>query len=527
MNNSYKIWLVILSVVLTGLFFGNAGRAIDKIQESRVAETAREMVVSGDWVIPHYNGELRLQKPPLPYWLTAVSYKVFGVNEGAVRIPSAIFAVMLAILVFIWAKQETDINIATNIVLVLMTSFISLRYFRSGEADTTLLFFITMACYAGYHLVRSISISNETSGIVTSKRYALLLMVALGLGFLTKGPAAIAIPLLSVLIFAYLQYGAKHCLSTLKRLINPVGIIIFIITASAWYVWILTTMPEIAAHFLGKQVDETFVSGTHQQPIYWYLQHAIDFFAPWSLLLIPTGIWCYKHRPLPTMIHFSVIWLAVVFVLLTFTVNKQTQYALLFAPPIAMMIGYYLKQTQIKSIANAKFYQFNRVIFWLLCAAIIVGLIVAAPKHVLVDFNPVYWILMLIIPLLANKLLKLSTLSTPILLAAVLATTGYLFAEQYITKEANKSDIKMLMQTAANKHELYNKLALYQSKPGDGAVSFYASRPIKTVDEKQLAELLKVEPQLWLISKEKPELPNAQLAEEHTQGKWTLWKVSR
>lgn len=515
-----------LSVVLTGLLFGNTGRAVDKIQESRVAETAREMAVLGDWVIPHYNGELRLQKPPLPYWLTAVSYKVFGVNEGAVRFPSAIFAVLLAMLVFIWAKQETDTNIASSIVLVLTTSFISLRYFRSGEADSTLLFFITMACYAGYYLVQSITAigkasSNVTNSAVANKRYALLLMAALGLGFLTKGPAAIAIPLLSVLIFAYLQYGAGQCLATLKLLMNPLGIIIFIMIAFAWYVWILTTMPDIAAHFFGKQVDETFVSGTHQQPVYWYLQHAIDFFAPWSLLLIPTGIWCYKHRPLPKIIHFSVIWLAVVFVLLTFTVNKQMQYALLFEPPIAMMIGYYLQQTQIKTTANAKFYQFNRVIFWLLCAAVIAGLFLAELRHVLVDFNPIYWILMLTIPLLAKKLFKLSALSTPTLLAAVLATTGYLFAEQYLTKEANKSNVKTLMQTATG----YS--ALYQAKPGDGAVSFYASRPIKVVDEKQLVEFLKVEPQLWLISKEKPELPNVQLAEVHTEGKWTLWKVSR
>ena len=516
MSNFYKIWIVILSVILTGLLFGNAGRAVDKIQESRIAETAREMVVSGDWVIPHYNGELRLQKPPLPYWLTAVSYKVFGVNEGAVRIPSTIFAVLLAMLVFIWAKQETDVNIATNIVLVLMTSFIGLRYFRSGEADTTLLFFVSLACYAGYNLVQSI-VQHTTA----KKKFVLLFMAALGLGFLTKGPAAIAIPLLTVLLFAYLQYDVKQSLLSMKSLANPFGIIIFIVIAFAWYIWILTTMPDAAAHFLGKQVDETFVSGTHQQPIYWYLQHAIDFFAPWSLLLIPAGIWCYQHRPLPKIIHFSLIWLAVVFFLLTFTVNKQTQYALLFAPPIAMIIGYYVQQTLAKTAVNAKFYQFNRVIFWLLCIAVVAAVIVAARKHALVGINPVFWILMLVTPLLAKKLLKLNTPSTPILLAAVLATTGYLFAEQYLTKEDNKSDIKTLMQTAVSKS------ALFQAKPGDGAVSFYASRPIKAIDDKQLAELLKTEPQLWLISKEKPELQNVQLAEEHTEGKWTLWKISQ
>ena len=59
-----------LSVLLAGLFLGNTDRAVDKIQEARIAETAREMVVDGDWLVPHYNGEVRLQKPPLTYWLT-------------------------------------------------------------------------------------------------------------------------------------------------------------------------------------------------------------------------------------------------------------------------------------------------------------------------------------------------------------------------------------------------------------------------------------------------------------------------
>ncbi len=499
-----KIWVVMLSIMLTGLLFGSSGRAIDKIQESRIAETAREMVVLNEWVVPHYNGELRLQKPPLTYWLTATSYKLFGISALSARLPSALFALLTAWLMFVWAKREINLNVACNIVLILMSSFIGLRYFRSGEADTVLIFFISLACYAGFSLLEA-----------TSKHVVWLLMLALGLGFLTKGPAAIAIPLVTIVIYAF---SIKR-LSALKSLANPVGLTIFAVTAFAWYAWILLMMPDIAQHFFSHQVDETFISGTHKQPIYWYLAHALDFFAPWSLLLIPAGIWCYKNRPLPKLMHFSFIWLGVVFVLLTFTVNKQTQYALLLLPPVVIFLGYYLE------VATGKFYQFNRVIFWLLCVAVLVIISVAIRKQglavVLATPYSAALLLLMLASLLLKKMLNVSSPKLPVLIAAVLAVFIYLFSEQYLTKDAANSDIKTLMQVAGA------KAVLYQAVPGDGAVSFYAERPIKPLTEQQMQVLAGTQAELWLVSKHKPVVTNLRLSAEVQAGGWTLWKLTK
>lgn len=499
-----KIWVVMLSIMLTGLLFGSSGRAIDKIQESRIAETAREMVVLNEWIVPHYNGDLRLQKPPLTYWLTAISYKLFGVSALSARLPSALFSLLTAWLMFAWAKREINLNAACNIVLVFMSTFIGLRYFRSGEADTVLIFFISLACYAGFALFET-----------TNKRVVWLLMLALGLGFLTKGPAAIAIPLFTIVIYAYL---IKR-LSALKSLLSPIGLTVFAITAFAWYAWILLRMPDIAQHFFSHQVDETFISGTHKQPIYWYLAHALDFFAPWSLLLISAGIWCYKNKPLPKLIHFSFIWLTVVFVLLTFTVNKQTQYALLLLPPVVIILGYYLE------VATGKFYQFNRIIFWLLCVAVLAVIAVAIHKQgldvVLARPYIAALLFLMLVPLLLKKLLKVSSPKLPVLIAAVLAIFIYLFSEQYLTDEVGKSDIKTLMRVARTKAEIY------QAMPGNGAVSFYAERPIKPLNEQQMQLLTTTQPELWLVSKHKPVVTKVQLNAEAQVGDWTLWKLTK
>ena len=82
MMNSLKSLLVLAALILPALLINLGDRPIYKIQEVRIAETAREMLASGDWVVPRYNGELRLQKPPLPYWLTAASYRLAGVRPA-------------------------------------------------------------------------------------------------------------------------------------------------------------------------------------------------------------------------------------------------------------------------------------------------------------------------------------------------------------------------------------------------------------------------------------------------------------
>src|ERR1700730_14000334 len=73
--------------------------------DSTHAEAAREMVVSGDYVTLHINGVRYLEKAPLPYWLVAFSYKIFGVNEFSTRLPMALSILMLGLLAFWWGRR--------------------------------------------------------------------------------------------------------------------------------------------------------------------------------------------------------------------------------------------------------------------------------------------------------------------------------------------------------------------------------------------------------------------------------------
>src|SRR5919202_857487 len=96
-------WLAILWLLLIGFlaFFWNLGNTglIDET-EPLFAEAARQMTVTGDWITPYFNGITRFDKPPLIYWLMAIAYSTFGVNEFAARLPSALAGLALTSLCF-------------------------------------------------------------------------------------------------------------------------------------------------------------------------------------------------------------------------------------------------------------------------------------------------------------------------------------------------------------------------------------------------------------------------------------------
>ena len=96
----------ILFIVLLGLYcLGNSTLPLIDRDEPRFAEASREMLQSGDWVIPRVNGEYRFDKPPLIYWCQVGAMRLFGQNDFAVRFPSTAFAAATAVLIAAWGRR--------------------------------------------------------------------------------------------------------------------------------------------------------------------------------------------------------------------------------------------------------------------------------------------------------------------------------------------------------------------------------------------------------------------------------------
>ncbi len=480
-HSSLKAFLVLLFLLVPALLLNLGDRPVYKIQEVRVAETAREMLDNRDWIVPRYNGELRLQKPPLPYWLTAVSFLVAGVNEFAARLPAVLFSLASVLLLWHWMRREHDIRFAANTVMVLVFSYIGLRYFRSGEADAILLFFITASCKIGFDLLHGQPRDCQK----------ILFGLCLGMGFLSKGPAALAIPLLTLAGYGLIAKRVGQPLPiTFIRLFSLSGTMLLAFVAFGWYASILWLHPEAGQAFFSKQVDDTFISGTHMKPAWWYLARWFEFFAPWSVLLLPASWQSYRQRAdLPAPVLFAWIWLGVVLVLLTLTINKQMQYALLFAPPAAIILGHYLAH------ASGKFVSLNRVLFGLFCLTAAIATILALRKSPSIP-EALPWLSITIMPLAIKLLLAETRISLPVLLVSSFSIMTYLYTEANLAKEPRKVAAQELMVKAQNLDPLYQ----LKSSLNDGTLSFYARRVVAPVTLKEAEQMLADRSPIWLAS---------------------------
>jgi 4-amino-4-deoxy-L-arabinose transferase-like glycosyltransferase len=269
-------WAAIL-LIFAAVYLGSAfSPALQDDADSSHAEAAREMMVSGDYVTLHINGVRYLEKAPLIYWLVAVSYRIFGVNEFATRLPTLLSMFLLVLLGFQWGRQAFGIRAGTYAALFVTTGagFYLFTRILIPEALLSLLiaasfyFFVTALddpaqvwrWYAGY--------------------------ACLALAVLTKG----LIPLVFVGITAVAYVLISGDWRRWREFRIPSGLLLFFFIAAPWHILAGIRNPrffwfyfvnEHFLRFLGKRypVDYNKVPAA----LYWSL-HLVWLF-PWSLYL--------------------------------------------------------------------------------------------------------------------------------------------------------------------------------------------------------------------------------------------------
>jgi 4-amino-4-deoxy-L-arabinose transferase-like glycosyltransferase len=169
-ERSRGVSYVALAIVFLSVYFGALfSPALLDDADSTHAEAAREMFVTGDYVTLHVNGVRYLEKPPLPYWLVAASYHVFGVNEFATRLPMALSVLLLGLLGVVWGRRAlgeragiyTGLFVYTSAGVFLFTRILIPDVLLSLLIAASLYFFLTALetpsevwrWYAGYTCV--------------------------------------------------------------------------------------------------------------------------------------------------------------------------------------------------------------------------------------------------------------------------------------------------------------------------------------------------------------------------------------
>src|SRR5439155_2430156 len=122
--------------------------------EPRFAEASREMIQRADYVVPYFNNQLRLDKPPLAYWAQIASYRIFGENDFAARFPSVVAAALTALSILAWGSRVGGQKVGWWAAIVFTLSLQTFVHAKAAVADMWLVLFVTLAHWSGYELLR-------------------------------------------------------------------------------------------------------------------------------------------------------------------------------------------------------------------------------------------------------------------------------------------------------------------------------------------------------------------------------------
>jgi 4-amino-4-deoxy-L-arabinose transferase-like glycosyltransferase len=313
------------------LFFFHLGtRPLWDGDEGMHATTSKDMVLSGDWITPTFNGEKFYDKPVLYNWFVSLSFLVFGFTEFAARLPSVILGTGCVMVVYLLGRTMFGPMVGFLSGVILATSGEHLILSRVVVHDIALAFFITLSLfffYIGFKEGRD------------RKRYVLLLYASAGFAVLAKGPVGVLLPLLIIGLFLLLQKR----LSFLRELWSLWGILLFFAIAAPWYVLISLENRDYFSYFFIHQNVMRFLSSKtiHQEPFYYYFPILLGGFLPWSFFLpvaLLRGIrGLFKERD--ERIVFLVLWFLVIFLFFSAASSKLPTYLFPLFPAISLLVG--------------------------------------------------------------------------------------------------------------------------------------------------------------------------------------------
>jgi 4-amino-4-deoxy-L-arabinose transferase-like glycosyltransferase len=303
------------------------------IDEGNNAEAARDMAESGDWVVPHFNNQVRYDKPVLLYWLQAAAYAACGVNEFAARLPSALAALLAVLLTYELGRSMfgKGAGLLAGLALGSSISFAASAHFANPDALLDLFTVLSLGCWWADYRGRG-GVWYVAAG------------AASGLGMLAKGPVGLVLPMAILTLFTLWRRDWRRLLD--RRL--PWAVVAFLLAAAPWYVWVgVETKGQWLYEFWTKHNFQraTQVLENHRGPLFYYALVLLGGFAPWSVFLGPT-LWLTWRNvrqtaedPRRPAFQFLACWMIVPLVFFSAASTKLPNYILPVFPAVAILTG--------------------------------------------------------------------------------------------------------------------------------------------------------------------------------------------
>ncbi len=374
-DSSLRKDLTVLFLLFGAIYVQFLGRIpLFEPDEGRYAEIPREMLELGDFVTPLLNYVKYFEKPPLLYWLNAISMVVFGENEFAVRFPTALCGVLTVLLVYyagrrLFGRRE---GVVASLMLGSCTGFMVQS--RLAITDILLTFCLSTSLICFFLAVQGDEKHKNS--------FYYLFYAFAALAVLSKGLIGILLP--GIVIFTYLLLTRSWRLLGEMRLFS--GITLFLAISAPWFVLVSLKNPEFAGFFFIHEHFERFLTKVHgrYQPLWFFLPVLFVGMLPWSFF-IPSALrsaWRSRNQSAAPFRFFLVIWSLLIFLFFSKSNSKMIPYILPVYPPLALLIGSAL----VKSLdGESRFFRFSARFAGLFLALIgiaAIGYVYIAPEPI-------------------------------------------------------------------------------------------------------------------------------------------------
>lgn len=334
--------------------FGGAGIGLVGADEPRYAQVAREMLARKDYVTPVLWAHPWLEKPALYYWRAMFAFREFGVHDWSARLPSASFAFMLVVLIYLHIR----------------------RFRNGGQLDAALL---TAACAGILSFARGASTDMQLAapfciGMLgwyawyetNSKFWLFDIYFFVGAATLAKGPVAPFLALVIIGIFA----GLRREWSLFRRSLWWPGIVLYFAMVLPWFIAVQRRNPTFVKIFFLEHNLERFATNRfeHYHPFWYYVPVVLLGLTPWAVIAVTAFVdaiggsineWKARRSKFHYIGHgragdafpeFLVLWALVPIVFFSFSDSKLPGYVLPALPPLTILAGDYLNRIRARGL---------------------------------------------------------------------------------------------------------------------------------------------------------------------------------
>ncbi len=331
-------------VVVIALSIHIGGFPLLDPDEGRNAEVGREMAATNDYVMPRLDGLPYLDKPIVYFAAEAAVMEVLGPTEVAARLPAFLFTIATAAFLWWFAKRVWGRDEAAIAAIVFLATPFAVAFSRTVIFDSALSLFITTATGFFYLAVESsgsagvspasTSIREQQAGgtpALPGRRCSSLAWLAIGLGVITKGPVAIALPLLVAIPYAIWR-------KRFRALWSWGGLALFVLAIAPWVWAISLAIPDFLHYVVVTETAQRLATKALKRtgPPWYFIPYLIGGALPWSVVLLgsPRAI---DRRDRSTI--YMLLWMAIPFLFFSISQSKRPQYILPLMAPIALLVA--------------------------------------------------------------------------------------------------------------------------------------------------------------------------------------------